>query len=202
MSLKDTYRTIEKASEGLYKDKGSKFISFLFPVRTEDEVKDILHEIKKEHFSARHHCYAYRLGDRGERYRMNDDGEPSGTGGKPIYGQIVSCDLTNVLIIVVRYFGGTLLGVSGLINAYRSAAADVLNKAEIVEKLMNDFYRITCDYQTQSQLTRILKETQAEIIQSKFTTNCEYTISVRQANSLTLFERLNSIYAVTIERTD
>ncbi|MDP2112754.1 MAG: YigZ family protein, partial [Bacteroidota bacterium] len=130
--MEDTYKTIEKPSEGLFKDKGSKFISFAFPVNSEDEIKDIVQSIKKEHHSARHHCYAWRLGADHLHFRANDDGEPSSTAGKPILGQIQSFDLTNILIVVVRYFGGTLLGVSGLINAYRSAALDAINQAEIV----------------------------------------------------------------------
>jgi len=136
VEIKDTYNTIEESSEGLYKDKGSKFISYAFHVVDVDQVKEIIQQIKKEHFSARHHCYAYRLGFSGEHYRVNDDGEPSGTAGKPIYGQLLSHELTNVLIIVVRYFGGTLLGVSGLINAYKSAALDVIVNSNIVLKII------------------------------------------------------------------
>ena len=134
--MEDTYKTIEKPSEGLFKDKGSKFISFAFPVDNEEEIKEIVQSIKKEHHSARHHCYAWRLGADQLLFRANDDGEPSSTAGKPILGQIQSFDLTNILIVVVRYFGGTLLGVSGLINAYRNAALDAINQAEIVEKLV------------------------------------------------------------------
>ena len=132
---KDNYLSIEKRSEGIYKDRGSKFLAFAFPVYQEDEIKDILAELRKEYHDARHHCYAYRLGASKEIYRVNDDGEPSSSAGKPIFGQIQSNDLSNILIVVVRYFGGTLLGVGGLINAYRSAAADALINASIIERV-------------------------------------------------------------------
>ena len=144
--MEDTYKTIEKPSEGLFKDKGSKFISLAFPVNSEEEIKEIVQSIKKEHHSARHHCYAWRLGADQLHFRANDDGEPSSTAGKPILGQIQSFDLTNILIVVVRYFGGTLLGVSGLINAYRSAALDAINQAEIVEKLVEKWLLVDFDY--------------------------------------------------------
>ncbi len=127
----DLYKTIEEASTGIYKEKGSKFLAFAYPVATEYEVKDILDGLKKEYYDARHHCYAYVLGADKDKFRANDDGEPSSTGGKPILGQILSNDLTNIFIVVVRYFGGTKLGVSGLINAYRSAASDAINNAKI-----------------------------------------------------------------------
>ncbi len=130
----DSYLTIEKNTEGLFKDKGSKFLAFAYPVEEEEEIKEYIQALKKEHYSARHHCYAWRLGAEKTHFRANDDGEPSSTAGKPILGQIQKNDLTNILIVVVRYFGGTLLGVSGLINAYRGAAADVINNSIIVEK--------------------------------------------------------------------
>ena len=130
----DTYLTIQKPSEGVFKDRGSKFLAFAFPVRTEQEIKEILHLIKKEHHGANHHCYAWRLGADKLAYRANDDGEPNNSAGKPILGQIQSNDLTDIFIVVARYFGGTLLGVSGLINAYREAASDAIKNAEIIEK--------------------------------------------------------------------
>jgi uncharacterized YigZ family protein len=132
--MEDVYQTIGKESQGFFKDKGSKFYSFAYSVRNEDEVKEILARLRKEHHSARHHCYAWRLGTEEITFRANDDGEPSSTGGKPILGQLQSFNVTNTLIVVVRYFGGTLLGVSGLINAYRNAAADALKNAEIKQK--------------------------------------------------------------------
>src|SRR5690554_122122 len=129
--MKDTYRTISKPSEGYYKDKGSRFLAYAYPVETEAETRELLMQLKKEHHSARHHCYAWRLGAENPAYRANDDGEPSSTAGRPILGQLLAYDVTNVFIVVVRYFGGTLLGTSGLINAYKAAAADALSNADI-----------------------------------------------------------------------
>ncbi|OFX54518.1 MAG: YigZ family protein, partial [Bacteroidetes bacterium GWA2_30_7] len=144
--MKDTYLTIESQSEGLFKDKGSKFIAFAIPVCNEDEIKQHLESIRKKYYDARHHCYAYRLGLEGNIYRTNDDGEPSNTAGKPIYGQILSNELTNVLIIVVRYFGGILLGTGGLINAYKSASANAIANAKIIKKTEDTLLKIIFDY--------------------------------------------------------
>jgi uncharacterized YigZ family protein len=142
MPESDIYRTIKSISSGLYKEKGSRFISAAFPVSEESEIKNIIETIRREHHEARHHCYAYLIGAKQEIWRANDDGEPSGTGGRPILGQIRSAELTNVLIVVSRYFGGTLLGVSGLINAYRSAAESALANAEKIDHVINEFYEI------------------------------------------------------------
>ena len=140
------YHTIAAASQGAYKEKGSKFLGYAFPVKDEEEAMERLLEVKKEHPKARHHCYAFRIGDEAGLYRANDDGEPSGTAGKPILGQLVSRDVTDVIVIVVRYFGGTKLGVSGLINAYRTAAGDALAHAQITRHLVGDIYSFACDY--------------------------------------------------------
>jgi len=142
--MEDVFQTIEKESQGYFKDKGSKFYAFAYPVKNEDEIKEILARLRKEHHSARHHCYAWRLGTENVTSRANDDGEPSSTAGKPILGQLQSFNVTNILIVVVRYFGGTLLGVSGLINAYRSAAADALKNADIKQKIIEK--EITLDF--------------------------------------------------------
>src|ERR1035438_4724191 len=144
MLFDDNYKTISSSSQGIYKEKGSKFIAYTFPVKTETEIKAHIEKLKKEHHSARHHCYAYRLHPDKSVYRMNDDGEPSGTAGKPIFGQIQSNDLTDILIVVVRYFGGTLLGVSGLINAYRSAAVEVLKNSTFINKTVIEKYQVMC----------------------------------------------------------
>ena len=144
--MSDSYLTIADPTEGLFKDKGSKFLAYAYPVDNEDEIKELVQHLKKEHYSARHHCYAWRLGADKTHFRANDDGEPSSTAGKPILGQIQRLDLTNILIVVVRYFGGTLLGVSGLINAYREAAVDALEHAEIVEKLVEEIFWVEFDY--------------------------------------------------------
>lgn len=124
MDIKDTYLTIDLPSEGIFKDKGSKFLAFAYPLTDESKVKNIVQNLKKEHHSARHHCFAFKIGNQGEHYRANDDGEPSGTAGRPILGQLNSYNLTNILVVVVRYFGGTLLGVGGLINAYKNATIE------------------------------------------------------------------------------
>ena len=145
--FEDTYYTISAPSEGLFKDRGSRFIALAYPVTTEKEIKEIQVSLRKKYHDARHHCYAYRLGYDKSVYRVNDDGEPSGTAGKPIFGQIQSKDLTNIFIVVIRYFGGTLLGVSGLINAYRSAAADAIEHAQIIQKTIMDLYEISFEYQ-------------------------------------------------------
>jgi uncharacterized YigZ family protein len=139
----DIYKTISSPSQGLYKEKGSRFVSFSFPVYEQDEIKKLIETIRKEHHEARHHCYAWMLGVDRSQWRVNDDGEPSGTGGRPILGQINSAGLTNILIVVSRYFGGTLLGVSGLINAYKTSAASAISNAEIVEKTLQSHYEDT-----------------------------------------------------------
>lgn len=202
VEIKDTYKTIVDFSEGLYKDKGSKFISYVFHVSDEDQVKEIIQKIKKEHFSARHHCYAYRLGFRGERYRVNDDGEPSGTAGRPIYGQLLSHDLTNVLIVVVRYFGGTLLGVSGLIIAYKSAATSAIENAQIVTKIIEDKYELVFDYQIQNNVMRIIKDEQLEICNSVFEMNCKLNVLIRLNKVDVVMNKLNLIEGLKIEKSE
>ncbi len=175
----DTYQSIERPSEGLYKEKGSKFISFAFPVQNEETVKELIAGIKKEHFSARHCCYAWSLGIGQERYRVNDDGEPSGTAGRPIFGQIQSHQLTNILLIVVRYFGGTLLGVSGLIQAYKLAASDAISNATIVTRTVEHILEILFDYAAMNSLMQLIKEEQLEIVTTQFDLQCTIQIRVR-----------------------
>jgi uncharacterized YigZ family protein len=166
--FEDTYKTIITTTEGLFKDRGSRFISFAIPVETEEEIKKHISELKKKHHDACHHCYAYQLGYDKSAYRANDDGEPSGTAGKPIFGQIQSKDLTNVLVVVVRYFGGTLLGVSGLINAYKTAAKEALDCANILTKTVNDVYEITFDYLVMNDVMKIIKDYKLEILKQDF----------------------------------
>ena len=156
--MEDLYRTVEVVAEGLYKEKGSKFLAFVYPVATEEQIREIITGIKGKYYDARHHCYAWRLGAAKNHFRMNDDGEPSSTAGKPIFGQIQSFDLTNVLIVVVRYFGGTKLGVSGLINAYREAAADAIRNAVIVEKTVDEILRIRFSYLVLNDVMKVIKE--------------------------------------------
>lgn len=193
MLFEDTYLTIAQPCEGLYKDKGSKFIAFAYPVCNEEDIKKLLVDLRKEHFNARHHCYAFRLGADKQSYRANDDGEPKYTAGKPILGQIQSKDLTNILIVVVRYFGGTLLGVGGLINAYRQAAADALENAVIIEKMVNDIYEITFDYLQMSQVMKIIKDENLEQIQQNFELDCKLIFSVRKNNSGKVYDMFSKI---------
>ncbi|MGZ3864537.1 MAG: IMPACT family protein [Bacteroidia bacterium] len=179
--MEDRYFTIQGASEGLYKEKGSKFIGYAFPVSSEREIKDHISELKKVHHSARHWCYAYRLGADKKLFRANDDSEPSGTAGKPILNQLISADLTNVLIVVVRYFGGTLLGTGGLITAYKSAAAEALSQAEIVTKFITEDHLVIFETGKTNEVMRRLKEADAEIINHSFNTQNEIIFSVRSS---------------------
>lgn len=172
------YKTIAAPATGVFKDKGSKFLSFAFPVESEEQAKEQVRKIKKEYFDARHHCFAYRIGPDGKQWRASDDGEPSSTGGKPILGQLLSRELTNVLVVVVRYFGGTLLGVSGLINAYRSAAADALDNAQTVEKTVQEIITITFPYGHLNAMMKLLKEEQAEIRTQQCDTECVFEVAV------------------------
>jgi len=177
--MEDTYKTISKPAEGLFKDKGSKFIAYAYPVYAEDEIKELIQSIKKEHYSARHHCYAWRLGHEKLNFRANDDGEPSSTAGKPILGQIQSFDLTNILIVVVRYFGGTLLGVSGLINAYRNAALDVITNADIVEKIVEKQLIIEFDYGVMNDVMKLFKDEKLPQIDPQFDLRCSIKTLIR-----------------------
>lgn len=179
----DSYKTIEKKSTGYFKDKGSKFYSFAYPLQAENEVKEIIAALKKEHHSARHHCYAWQLGTETFRTRANDDGEPSSTAGKPILGQIQSYGVTNILIVVVRYFGGTLLGVSGLINAYRNAASDALNNAEIIEKIIETRFEISFTYNELNSVMHILKQENYTIESTDFKESCSLVFSVRKSET-------------------
>ncbi len=190
MLFSDTYLTIEKKADIIFKDKGSKFLSFAFPVENEAQIKEVLLQLKKEHPTANHHCYAYRLGADKLNYRANDDGEPSNTAGKPILGQIQSNDLTNVLIVVVRYFGGTLLGVSGLINAYKTSAAEVIKETKIVEKFISFNYTINFPFEHLNDVMKLLKQTDCKITAQQFDNDCEISFSIRKANSEACEEKL------------
>jgi uncharacterized YigZ family protein len=157
----DNYKTIRSSSAGIYKEKGSRFLSFAFPVSSQEEIKPIIEGIRKEYYDARHHCYAYMIGKNRLIWRINDDDEPSGTAGRPILGQINSFGLTNILIVVSRYFGGTLLGVSGLINAYKTAAADAIRNSEIIERTLHEYYMIDFPYISMNDVMKILKDEDA-----------------------------------------
>ena len=195
----DSYKTILKPSnETLYKDKGSKFFGYAFPVFNEDDVKNCLDELRKQHHSARHFCYAYQIGTESILYRTNDDGEPSNSAGKPIYGQIQSFEVTNILIVVVRYFGGTKLGVGGLINAYKTSAQITLEASEIVEKTIDVFYQLNFEYDMMNKVMRILKEKNINLVHQKMELACEYVISIRKKESKATFDLFNNLYKVDI----
>lgn len=179
--MTDSYLTVENRVETLYKEKGSKFFSFVFPVKDLSEVKSILDELKKKYYDATHHCYAYILGFEKETFRMNDDGEPSSTAGKPIYGQLQSKNLTNVLLVVIRYFGGTKLGVSGLIKAYKTAAAECLSAAMIVEKKVRLSYKVMFPYEKMNAVMSLLKEIKAEQTKHIFETECSMEVLVESS---------------------
>ncbi|MBN1925279.1 MAG: YigZ family protein [Prolixibacteraceae bacterium] len=200
--MEDTYKTIEKPGEGYFKDKGSKFISYAFPVQTEDEIKEHLAQLKKEHHSARHHCYAWRLGTEEITYRANDDGEPSSTAGKPILGQLQSFGVTNILIVVVRYFGGTLLGVSGLINAYKNAAASVLNQTEIITKTIERHYRLYFNYPALNDVMNIIKQENYTILKTDFALDCKLDFSVKKSEATKAEEIFNNYYGIEIKKLD
>jgi uncharacterized YigZ family protein len=189
----DTYKTIKTASQGIYKEKGSRFVSFATPVLVYEEIKPIIDKIRKEHHEARHHCFAYMLGQERNIWRVNDDGEPSGTAGRPILGQINSFGLTNILIIVSRYFGGTLLGVSGLINAYRSAATSAIIGAEITEKTLQEYYEITYPYISMNDVMRILKELNLGQSQQSFDMECRILVDFRVSVKDAVLTRLSRI---------
>ena len=195
----DTYHTIAGPAEGLYKEKGSKFLAFAFPVRSVEEVKQHLDRLRKEYFDARHHCYAYILGPRKDAYRVNDDGEPSGTGGRPIHGQLLSADLTDTLIVVVRYFGGILLGASGLANAYKAAARDAIGNAEVVEKTIDVSYRLHFEYALINDVMRMLKELGVQPRNQEFNLDCRMDVSVRQSQSVRVYDALSKLYGLEIE---
>ena len=177
----DTYRTLAQTSEGLYKEKGSKFIARAYPVQDEEAIKEILETLRKEFFDARHHCYAWILGPKGERYRANDGGEPNHAAGDPILGQIRSLELTNTLVVVVRYFGGTKLGVSGLIQAYRTAAAEALAANEIKEEVVRKKLKLEYGYELTNEVMRLISEYDMQVEDQQFTDKCFMQVSVRQS---------------------
>lgn len=197
--MEDTYKTIQQKAEGLYKEKGSKFIAYAYPIKSEDEAKEIVQGLKKELYDARHHCYAYRLGPKGESFRMNDDGEPSSTAGRPIYGQLLSFNVTNVLVVVIRYFGGTKLGVSGLINAYQSATQDALQNADILEKTVDVHYQIQFGYHMLNDVMKTIKDEQPNIEHQEFDNSCTVKLSIRQSRASILEAKFTNIEGLCLE---
>ena len=199
----DTYNTIASTGEGLYKEKGSKFIAFSFPLTTEDEIKTILEQFHKEYHNARHICYAYKLGyDENAPYRINDDGEPSGTAGKPIFGQILSHELTDILIVVVRYFGGTKLGVSGLINAYKSAALEAIENAGVIEKIRHTTLTVSYDFALTNEAMRIVKDYKLKMCDQRYDTGCHLTVEVRLSEYERVKTAFNNIYGITLNNEE
>ena len=197
--MEDKYLTISGPAEGLYKEKGSKFIAFAIPVSNVDQIKEILEEKRKEHHDARHVCYAYILGVDKADYRSNDDGEPSGTAGRPILGSLLSAGVTNVLIAVVRYFGGTKLGTSGLINAYKVASADALENAEIIEKTVDEEIHIIFDYLVMNDVMKIIKDVAPQVLSQQFDNGCKMVLSIRKGDAPNLIERLKKVESLIIE---
>ena len=201
MIEKDTYKTIDVALEpSLFKDKNSKFLGYAFPVQNENEVKTHLEALKKEHHAARHWCYAYQIGTETLIYRANDDGEPNNSAGMPIYGQIQSFEVTNILIVVVRYYGGVKLGVGGLITAYKTSAQQVLEASKIIEKTIDIHYNISFEYKNMNTVMRIIKEKNLNIINQKLELDCEITISVRKNESETVFNLFDNLYEISIKK--
>ena len=199
MQIQDSYKSIAAEAKGLFKDNGSRFIAHAYPVETEEEVKEIVAALKKEYFDARHHVYAYRLGYLGDKFRANDDGEPSGSSGRPVLGQIDSLGLSDVLVVVVRYFGGIKLGIPGLIRAYKSSTADALANAEIVEKIASKVFRVHFGYISMNSVMKVLKDMGLEQKNQKFDMECSIDVTVRLSLVDTFSERMNDVDGCHIE---
>jgi uncharacterized YigZ family protein len=195
----DTYQTISEASHGIYKEKGSRFLAFAYPIFSEDDFKEHIQELKKLHHNARHFCYAFKLGLTENEYRYSDDGEPNNSAGKPIYGQLLSKNLTNVGIVVVRYFGGTKLGVGGLVTAYKEAAAEALNNAKIVERTVNNFYQITFDYTIMSEVMNFVKQHDLNVSKQVFENSCLIEFNIRQTEAEFTVQELEKIEGLLVK---
>lgn len=199
--MEDTYKTISFPSPTiLFKEKNSKFFGYAYPVQSELEVKPIIDNLRKQHPQAVHYCYAYQIGTNTISYRANDDGEPSNTAGIPIYGQIQSFGLTNILVVIVRIYGGIKLGVGGLISAYRTATQLTLESSEIIEKTIDIHFQISFDYKNINKVMRVIKEKEIEIVSQKMEMSCEIEILARKKNTEMIFDIFNSLYEVEIKR--
>ena len=198
LQIKDSYKSIASEARGLFKDNGSRFIAHAYPVETE-EVKEIVAALKKEYYDARHHVYAYRLGHLGDKFRANDDGEPSGSSGRPVLGQIDSNELSDILVVVVRYFGGIKLGIPGLIRAYKTSTADALANAEIVEKIASKHYRIHFGYLNMNDVMKVMKDMGLEQKNQKFDMECSIDTSVRLSLVDTFLERMGDVEGCRID---
>ncbi len=199
MLFDDTYRTIENSSKGTFRDRGSKFIAFAYPISSENDIKPIVTSLKSEHPKARHHCWAMRLSIDRSAFKLNDDGEPSGTAGRPILNTLLSRDLTNVLVVVVRYFGGTLLGVPGLINAYKMATEEALNQAVVIEKTVNDVYTISFDYLQMNEVMRVIKDGDLATLSQQFDNNCSIQVSIRKMQVNAILSKLHTLAGVGVK---
>lgn len=198
MLFDDRYKTIISPSEGIFRDKGSKFLAYAYPVRSDDELKKYLAALKSEHPKARHYCWAIRLSPDKSIFRINDDGEPSGTAGRPILNTLLSLDLTNIAVIVVRYFGGTLLGVPGLINAYKMATAEALSMAEIIELTVNDIYKVTFDYIRMNDIMKIIKDYNLRIISQNFENLCVIELEIPKAQVNTVLSKFEKTEPISL----
>ena len=202
-SEKDTYRTIVKASdESLFKDRGSKFYGYAFPVTSEEEIKTHIESLKKQHHTARHWCYAWQLGKEYNTYRANDDGEPSNSAGMPIYGQLQSFDVTNILVVVVRYFGGTKLGVGGLVQAYKAAAQLALEKSDIAQRTIDMPFLLKFDYPEMNVVMRIIKDENIKIVKQQMELSCAIEIAVRKKDGNRIFNLFDTTYKVAIKKLE
>jgi uncharacterized YigZ family protein len=199
MLFEDTFKTIRTPAEGIFKDRGSKFLAYAYPIEHENEVKPLVENLKKEHFKAVHHCYAYRLGLDRSNFRVNDDGEPSGTAGKPILNTLLSQDLTNILVIVVRYFGGTLLGVPGLINAYKSATIEALAVADKIEKTVNDVYNVSFEFVQMNDVMKVVKEFSLKIRNQTYDNQCTIELEFRKTLTNQVIGKLEKIDGIVVE---
>lgn len=198
--MNDIYKTIAFPSEEiLFKEKNSKFFGYAYPVTTEEEIKSHLETLRKQHYGAVHFCYAFQIGTDKIQFRANDDGEPSNTAGAPIYGQIQSFGVTNILVVVVRFFGGTKLGVGGLISAYRTAAQMALDASEIIEKTIDIHYILSFDYKNMNKVMRVIKEKNLEIISQNMNESCKIEIATRKKNAEMVFDIFNSLYEIEIQ---
>ena len=195
----DSYLTLAEPAEALYKEKGSKFLAYAYPVSSEEQIHECLDALRKRYYDATHHCYAWRLGADGQNYRVNDDGEPSSTAGRPILGQLLSYGVTDVLVVVVRYFGGTKLGVSGLIAAYKESAAAVLSAAQIVERTVDVRFEGEFGYLVMNDVMRVVKEMRPEVLEQRFDNLCTMRLSIRAGRADALCERLQKIEGIQIE---
>ncbi|WP_304196988.1 YigZ family protein [Flavobacterium alvei] len=199
--MEDTYKTIAfPSSEILFKEKSSKFFGYAFPIQSEEEVKPLIDDLRKQHPHAVHYCYAYKIGVENVIYRANDDGEPSNTAGMPIYGQIQSFGVTNILVVIVRIFGGVKLGVGGLISAYRTAAQMTLESAKIIEKTIDVRFLIAFDYKNINKVMRVIKEKNVEIVSQKMEMSCEIEIITRKKNAEMIFDIFNLMFEVEIKQ--